>query len=139
MLRGNSVSSLQQDFCLFGHFPHFVDLILEWIAGPRVDGVINRNQSNQKKKKRRKLKSSKLDAGSHPWTLIHLQPLPRTLTNLFLNSTSFASCACSPSCLLLLPLSQTHPSSPASLGCLFAFIRTCLQYCRLSTTPAQSQ
>lgn len=46
MLRGNSVSSLQQIFvCLFGHFPRFVDLILEWVAGFRIVDVINRNQS----------------------------------------------------------------------------------------------
>lgn len=58
MLRGNSVST---GFLFVRTFsPPFVDLILEWVAGPRVDGVINRNQSNKKKKKWRKLKSSKL-------------------------------------------------------------------------------
>lgn len=128
MLRGNSVST---GFLFVRTFsPPFVDLILEWVAGPRVDGVINRNQSNKKKKKMEKVKIFKIRMlGVILGLPFTCNPLSPTLTNLFLNSTSFASCVCRPSCSLLLPLFQTHPSSPASLGCLFAFIRTCLQYC----------
>lgn len=56
MLGRNSVSSLQH---IFGGTVFLLpsDFILQWVADPRVDGVMKRNQS--KKKQTKKSKSSK--------------------------------------------------------------------------------
>lgn len=64
MLGRNSVSSLQH---IFGGTVFLLpsDLILQWVADPRVDGVMKRNQSKkQKKQKSQNLQNQ--DTGNHP-------------------------------------------------------------------------
>ena len=110
MLGINSLSDLQQAI-FFGHVSPF-DLVLQWVAGPRVNGAMKRSESNNKNDKVKILKTKMLGV----ILLISFTHNPHTLPNHFLNSASFASCVYSPSLLSITAFISDSPQLPWITG-----------------------